>query len=143
MPFQNDDISINTYLGPGSAIAGDVRIAGGTRVEGDIDGNLESSGNIQIGEHARIRGNITAKSALVGGIVEGNIIAHDRVQLFSSAAVLGDIITHKLVLEDNVIFNGHCVALSDIDEYQQALRQWQDMSVLRGNVVFHNTEDSV
>ena len=41
MAFQNDDISINTFIGAGSAVAGDMRISGFIRIDGDIAGNLE------------------------------------------------------------------------------------------------------
>ena len=95
MPFQNDDISINTFVGAGSVVNGDIRISGFTRIDGDVDGNLDISGKVIVGEKSRIRGNITAKSAIIGGIVEGNIVAPEKVQLFSSAAVIGDIATHR------------------------------------------------
>ena len=58
MALRIDDISINTILGQGSAITGNIKINGFVRIDGDIDGNLETDGNIIIGENARIRGNI-------------------------------------------------------------------------------------
>ena len=59
-----DDISINTMIGAGSAFSGDLKVSGGLMVDGDIDGNIELSGNIIIAERARVRGNIVAKSAI-------------------------------------------------------------------------------
>ena len=131
MSFHNDDIAINSFIGTGSAVSGDIKISGFTRIDGDIDGNLETTGKIIVGEKARIRGNILAKSAIIGGIVHGNITAPDGVQLFSSAAVIGDIATQKLEIADNVIFHGHCIALADKNAYDEALQKWNDLTAIR------------
>ena len=136
MPFLNDDISINTFIGAGSAVSGNMKISGFTRIDGDVDGNLEISGKVIVGEKSRIKGNIIAKSAIIGGIVEGNITAPDAVQLFSTAVVIGDIVTHKLELEDNVIFQGHCISLSNQTEYDEAVQQWNDITAIRENSPF-------
>ena len=66
-----DDISFNTMVGPGAFITGDLKLEGFTRVDGDIYGNLETTGKLIIGENARVRGSLTAKSVIVIGIVEG------------------------------------------------------------------------
>ena len=48
MALKVDDISINTIIGKGSSITGNLRINGFVRLDGDIDGNLETDGNIII-----------------------------------------------------------------------------------------------
>ena len=90
MALKIDDISINTIIGKGSSIKGDMHINGFVRLDGDIDGSLETDGNVIVGDNARIKGNVKAKSVIVGGIVVGNIIAQENVKLLSEAAVLGD-----------------------------------------------------
>ena len=73
MAFRGDDISINTFIGSGSAVSGNLKIAGFVTIHGDLDGDLEATGKVIISEGARVRGNITAKSAIIGGVVEGDI----------------------------------------------------------------------
>ena len=46
MALKVDDISINTIIGKGSSITGNLRINGFVRLDGDINGNLETDGNI-------------------------------------------------------------------------------------------------
>ena len=104
MALRIDDISINTILGQGSAITGNIKINGFVRIDGDIDGNLETDGNIIIGENARIRGNIKAKSVIIGGIVLGNIEATQSIKILSAEAVVGDIISHKVQLFMGILF---------------------------------------
>ena len=71
MALRSDDFSINTVIGEGSTVSGDLRINGSVRLDGDVRGDLETDGNVQIGERARLCGNLTAKSAIIGGIVLG------------------------------------------------------------------------
>ena len=73
MAFRSDDISINTLVGNGSFIQGNLKVNGFIRIDGDIDGDLETDGAVIISERARIRGNLTAKSAVIGGIVLGDV----------------------------------------------------------------------
>lgn len=135
MALSFDDITINTLIGAGSAVSGDVKINGFVRVDGDIDGNLETGGNVIIGEKARIRGNVNAASIVVGGIIIGDITAPKSVKLLSSSAVIGDVTTHRLEVEDNVILHGHCIALSSEEAYEKSLREYSDQKTIRSKVI--------
>ena len=46
MALRTDDISINTISGKGSAISGNMKVNGFIRIDGDIDGSLETDGNV-------------------------------------------------------------------------------------------------
>ena len=136
MALRIDDISINTILGHGSAITGNIKINGFVRIDGDIDGNLETDGNIIIGENARIRGNVKAKSVIIGGIVLGNIEASQSIKVLATSAVIGDIVSHKVQVEQNAIIHGHFISIKDeqkflkiSDEYLQALAIKQKVSL--------------
>ena len=122
-----DNISINSILGSGSSVKGDVKINGFARIDGDIDGNLETTGNIIIGEKARIRGNVTGRSVtVIGGIVLGNIVAPEFVRLLSTSAIIGDIQTKKLYSEENVIIHGHSISRVDASDYEKASAEWEN-----------------
>lgn len=117
MALKFDDISINTIIGNGSAIQGNLKINGFVRIDGDIDGNLETDGNIIVGENARIRGNVNAKAIIIGGIILGDVFANESVKLLSKSAVIGDILTHKVQIENDAIFHGSCIAIKDDESY--------------------------
>lgn len=114
-----DDISINTMIGGGSTFYGDLRVSGGMMIDGDVDGNIEISGNIIVAERARVRGNITAKSAIISGIVIGDIRAPESIKLMSSSTVIGDVSTRKLHVADKVILHGHCISIADQERYEK------------------------
>ncbi len=119
MALRTDDISINTLIGNGSFVSGNLKVNGFIRVDGDIDGNLDTDGAVIISEKARIRGNITAKSVIVGGIVFGDISAREGVKLLSSSAVVGNILTRKVRMEDKVIFHGHCISIWNEERFDK------------------------
>ena len=135
MAFTSDDISINTLIGPGSFVSGDIKINGFIRIDGDIKGKIESSSNIIIGERAKIQGNITASSIVVGGIVLGDITAPKGIKLLSTSLVIGDIITKSIQIEDDAIFNGHCISLSNEEEFKASSRQYLDQQAIRSKVI--------
>ena len=131
-----DDISFNTMVGPGAFITGDLKLEGFTRVDGDIYGNLETTGKLIIGENARIRGSLTAKSVIVIGIVEGDILAPEGIHLFSSAVVLGDVISRKVKAEENVVIEGYCISIENPQEFEEAKKQWLDMRAISNKNYF-------
>jgi len=131
MALRIDDISINTIIGNGSAISGNLKINGFVRIDGDIDGNLETDGNVIIGENARIRGNLNAKSVIVGGIIIGDIFANESVKLLEKATVIGDILTHKVQIEDNAIFHGSCISIRDEERYKQVSSEFLQSKAIK------------
>ncbi len=143
MAIFNDDISINSIIGKGSSIRGDMKINGFMRIDGDLDGNLETTGNVIVGENARINGNIIAKAITVSGIVKGNIIAPESVKLLSSCAVIGDIQTHRLQADENVILHGHCIALTDETLYEESVSSWQDTQAIASRSILQNIHISL
>lgn len=131
MAFKSDDISINTLVGNGSFIQGNLKVNGFIRIDGDIDGDLETDGAVIISERARIRGNLTAKSAVIGGIVLGDVKAKEGVKLLSSSAVIGNIITRKVQMEDKVVFHGHCISIEDESKFEEETEKFLQAKVIR------------
>ena len=134
MALRVDDISINTIIGNGSFISGDIKVNGFIRVDGDIDGNLETDGNVIIGENARIRGNLTAKGVIIGGIILGNIIAVENVKLLSNSTVIGDILSHKVQIDDEAVFHGHCISVKDDARYSLLSQKYLQSKAIKEKV---------
>lgn len=136
MAFKIDDISINTIIGKGSAISGNVKVNGFVRIDGDIDGNLETEGNVLVGIDARIRGNITANSVtVIGGIILGDINAVESVQLLSTSVVRGDIISHKVQIEDEAFFHGHCISLKNEEDFRKVSAEYLQGKAIKEKVI--------
>ena len=96
----------------------------------------ETTGKLIIGENARIRGNVTAKSVVVIGIVEGDILAPEGIHLFSSAVVLGDVISRKIKADEKVVIEGFCVSIENGETFEDAKRQWLDRKAISNKNYF-------
>jgi cytoskeletal protein CcmA (bactofilin family) len=75
-------------------------------VDGKIEGEIHSTGNLTVGENARIKAEIKTGTVVVYGKVHGNMTVSERVELKSSAEVIGDIKAQTLVIEAGAIFVG-------------------------------------
>lgn len=135
MALRVDDISINTIIGKGSAISGNMKVNGFIRIDGDIDGSLETDGNVIVGENARIRGDLTAKSVIFGGIIKGNIKANESVKVLSEAAVIGDVISRKVQIDGSAIIHGHCISIKDEAEYASASGEYLQSKAIKEKVI--------
>ncbi|MES2983485.1 MAG: polymer-forming cytoskeletal protein [Verrucomicrobiota bacterium] len=95
-----------------NVLSSDVEIKGTVKfqhdliVDGKIEGDIQSTGNLTIGENARIKAEVKTGSVIVYGKVHGNLTAVERVELKSSAEVVGDIKAKVLTIEAGAIFVG-------------------------------------
>ena len=135
MALRVDDISINTIIGKGSAISGNMKVNGFIRIDGDIDGNLETDGNVIVGENARIRGDLTAKSVIIGGIIKGNITANESVKILADAAVIGDVISRKVQVDGSAIIHGHCISIKDEAEFGKTSGEYLQSKAIKEKVI--------
>ncbi len=136
MAFKIDDISINTIIGGGSAIKGNLKINGFVRIDGDIDGNLETDGNVIIGEKARIRGNVNARAIIVGGIILGDVFAGESIKLLSSSVVIGDMVSHKVQIDDQALFHGSCISIKDDENYNRYSSEFFQSKAIKQKAAF-------
>lgn len=98
---------LNGFLDQGSRIEGDLHFEDTFRVEGHIHGRVVSKGQLVIGEHGRVEGEIAVDRVLVTGRLHGKIVAR-RVELARGSRVEADIETPVLVIEEGAFFEGRC-----------------------------------
>jgi cytoskeletal protein CcmA (bactofilin family) len=87
-------------------IKGSVKFTNDLVIDGKIEGQISSEGNLTIGENARIKAEISTATIMVYGKVHGNLTATDRIELKASAEVVGDIKAKTLSIEAGAIFVG-------------------------------------
>ncbi len=87
-------------------IKGTLKFTNDLVVDGRIEGEIESDGNLTIGENARIKAEIRTSTVIVHGKVHGNITAVERVEFKAGSEVIGDVKTKVLVMEPGAIFLG-------------------------------------
>ncbi len=87
-------------------IKGTVKFTNDLVVDGRIEGEIQSDGNLTVGENARLKAEIKTGTVVVYGKVHGNIIANEKVELKATAEVVGDIKAKILSIEPGAIFVG-------------------------------------
>ncbi len=95
-------------IGSGTTIKGDIKSNGDFRIDGALNGSIESKGKIVVGESGKVEGEIICMNAVISGIVKAKIRANDLLELKSSSKFEGEIITKKLAIEPGAKFSGSC-----------------------------------
>ncbi len=104
---------IGTTLGKETLFAGTMRFTDSLKINGTLKGEIISEGILYIEEGAVIDADIQVGSAVIAGVVNGNIIATDKLEIMTSGKVYGNIRTARLRIADGVVFKGKCEMIRD------------------------------
>ncbi len=86
------------------------------RVNGHIAGKVTSEkGTLIVDPSAVVDGDIDVGVVVVSGIVNGDVIGHERVELGPAAVINGNISTRALTMKPGAFFQGDCRMLKDED----------------------------
>ncbi|MBQ7632038.1 MAG: polymer-forming cytoskeletal protein [Paludibacteraceae bacterium] len=95
-------------LTAGSKIVGTITADSDYRIDGLIEGDLNCSGKVVIGEAGRIKGTVVCQNAEILGLMDGKISCQQQLSLRASGKVHGEVQTKTLIVEPGAIFNGTC-----------------------------------
>jgi len=96
-------------ISPGTRIVGEVFSNGDIRVDGIVDGYLNTKAKVVVGPKGMIKGELICESADVTGKIDGKLSIKNELYLKSSAHITGELTTNKLVVESGAFINGNCV----------------------------------
>lgn len=118
------DISSQGSLDVVGSVEGNIEILGKLNITGTIDGaskaadvyaekaringDVQSSASIKIGQNTIIIGNIYATSAIIAGAVKGDIDVKGPVVLDNSAIVMGNIKSKSVQINNGAVIEGLC-----------------------------------
>jgi cytoskeletal protein CcmA (bactofilin family) len=105
-PFENSNS--NSLFGKGTSIVGDISCDGDIRIDGSLQGNLNVTGKLIVGESASIVGELRANQAEIYGKINGKLIVDELLSIKSAGMVEGDLYAGKLQIEATATFNGVC-----------------------------------
>jgi len=109
----NSQNRIDSLVGAGTVLAGDVVFSGGLRVDGEIRGNVRGgdgqTSTLVVSEHARIEGEIDVAHLVVNGTVIGPVRSKDFLELQSKARVTGDVEYNTLEMQLGAVVQGRLV----------------------------------
>ncbi len=104
---------IDSLIGQGTRIEGNVSFTGGLRVDGHIIGNVVGAGDqpsmIVISEQARIEGEIRVSHVVINGTVVGPVHALEYLELQGKGKVSGDVHYKKMEIQVGAVVEGNLV----------------------------------
>ena len=88
-------LHIDTLIGAGTRVIGDVQFVGGLIVDGTIQGNVESppdkGATLSVSDSGLVEGSVQVPNVVLNGTVNGDIHAGERVELGATAKVAGNV----------------------------------------------------
>ncbi|PIQ69828.1 cell shape determination protein CcmA, partial [Candidatus Shapirobacteria bacterium CG11_big_fil_rev_8_21_14_0_20_40_12] len=78
-------------------------------IDGIVNGNIKTNGNLKVGESAKITASVHAHNALISGEINGNVIIEGDLEMTTNAKIFGDIEVKSLSMARGAILNGKCV----------------------------------
>jgi cytoskeletal protein CcmA (bactofilin family) len=104
---------IDTLIGAGTTIVGDLNFSGGLRIDGRVTGNVRGAGDAQtmlvISEHAHVVGEISVSHLVINGTVVGPVHASEFLELNHKARVQGDTHYGSIEIHLGAIVEGHLI----------------------------------
>ena len=104
---------IDSLIGAGTKIEGNISFTGGLRVDGEVQGNVSATPDhpsiLVVSEHARIEGEIRVSHLVVNGSLNGPVFATDTLELQGNARLRGDVHYNTLEMHLGAIVEGRLV----------------------------------
>lgn len=105
--------SIDSLIGVGTRIEGNIVFKGGLRIDGEVRGNIScengQQGTLVISERASVEGEVTVGHVVINGTVIGPVCASESLELLASARVTGDVEYHQVEMQQGAVIQGRLV----------------------------------
>lgn len=125
-----------TFLGKGVDFKGAIDFDGTIRIDGRLEGEVRTTGTLIVGEHAVIKGIVSAGTVMTSGKINGTVTATEKIQILKPGILIGDIRTPAISIEDGAHFHGMCDmgAHKWVEEQSSPDSNVYDLTTHRGKV---------
>ena len=100
------EVRLDVVLGSNCCLEGELHLEGRARLDGRFTGRILGSGQVIVGPDARVQADIESRSVVIGGRVEGDVRASERVELQASAQLFGSINAPKVSIAEGAWVGG-------------------------------------
>jgi len=107
---------IDSLIGVGTTVEGNLNFTGGLRIDGQINGNVVAApgkpSTLVLSEHARVNGEISVTHLVINGTISGPVSASEYLELQGKAKVCGDVHYNTLEIQLGAIVEGHLIHIN-------------------------------
>ncbi len=104
---------IDSLIGAGTSIEGNLNFSGGMRIDGEVNGNVIAApgkpSTLVLSEHARVNGEVSVTHLVVNGTISGPVTASEYLELQGKAKVSGDVHYKTLEIQLGAIVEGRLI----------------------------------
>jgi cytoskeletal protein CcmA (bactofilin family) len=104
---------IDSLIGAGTVVSGDVTFSGGLRIDGRVQGNVVAANGepstLVISEQAKIDGEIRVSHMVINGTVNGPLVANDYLELQAKSRIVGDVTYKTLEMHVGAVVQGRLI----------------------------------
>lgn len=101
---------IDTLIGAGTTVEGNITFSGGLRIDGEVHGNVcaagDQPGTVVISEHGRVDGEVVVPHVVINGTVNGPVRSAEALELQPRARVTGDVEYNTIEIQLGAIVDG-------------------------------------
>lgn len=101
---------IDSLIGAGTIVRGDIVFDGGLRIDGQVTGNVTATegktATLVISEQARVDGKVEVSHMVINGQVHGPVTASDYLELQPKARIVGDVAYRTLEMHVGAVIQG-------------------------------------
>jgi cytoskeletal protein CcmA (bactofilin family) len=96
-----------TVIGPNARFVGEISGDEDIVIHGQFEGNIDIPRRVTVAQPGQLKGDIHARTVVVGGRVNGQIRADERAELLASATVQGNVNAPKVVIAEGARLQGN------------------------------------
>jgi cytoskeletal protein CcmA (bactofilin family) len=105
MRAKNGKGQLNGFLDAGSHLRGELHFEDTFRIDGKLTGKVDSTGDLYVGEHGEVEGEVKVGRLFVSGKVQA-VVQAGRVEVAPGGQLRGEVETPSLVIDEGAIFEG-------------------------------------
>jgi cytoskeletal protein CcmA (bactofilin family) len=105
----DQSLAIHTLLGKGTLWKGEIHAGlNSLRIEGSVEGSIQSEGEVTIAPTGNVKGTIEAKHLIVTGRILGTFKVKECLEIHGTGYVEGDVEVGSLVVDEGGTLQGNC-----------------------------------
>ncbi|KAF9659123.1 polymer-forming cytoskeletal protein [Tenacibaculum sp. ZH5_bin.1] len=119
-------VAERNIIGKNTKIIGEIISEGDFRIDGILEGTIETKGRVIIGNTGLIKGKVECTNADIEGEFSGELFVSNTLTVKSSANINGDVVIGKLSVEPGAEFNATCAmkgAVKELNKNEQGLKE--------------------
>lgn len=115
--------SSQNIIAQGTKIVGDFNSEGDFRIDGTVEGTIQTTGKVVVGKAGFIKGTLQGSDAYFEGGFSGKMTLSGTLTLKASATIEGEVVAGKLAVEPGANFNVTCSMKGAVKEMNKGGRQ--------------------